>query len=543
MEYRRAVVPIMLIAALSMLAPMLAAGADAYADSIEGSDIYVTVPTLDISSEVYPGTIMIHSSFVMGNGEQKTIIAYIENKSSEYISVTPESAKVGDLELSTTISEVVIGPMGDPTYPHISVATIVLAVERYTDTKGGQIQADITLTDTSDGSTVVVSVVFDVEVDSEYNTDGSYNKFFGIIPNNLPVPFNNPFFTAALTFILWVFIAALAIYALVPFLTRLAGYRKTSEEKNDIRTGLTRTVTLLMVFVAIDECIKIVGAGVNIQRPLGMILTVLIVIIGAYIAWQIYMFVVTLFITGLDKAVDVEGVDKSLIPLFKMIGRIVIAVAAASIILASFGVDLGGILVSAGVISLGITLGAQNTLNQFFSGIVLLSTRPFQKNDFVKIGGEVYKVRRVRLMFTEFSNWAGDQIVTMPNNVVTSATLVNLTRENKATVIYVYMTVAYDANLTLAKELMIKAANMHPRVLKDHENKPSTRLTAFLDSGIEYRLKCTVDDFDDSAKFAGELREIIFKLFGDNGVQIPYNRLEVTLLPVDGRKRPGDDAE
>ena len=54
-------------------------------------------------------------------------------------------------------------------------------------------------------------------------------------------------------------------------------------------------------------------------------------------------------------------------------------------------------------------------------------------------------------------------------------------------------------------------------------------------------IKC-IDDYDMSAHYAGQIREIIYKLFLDNGVEIPYNRLEVDLRSVcDGRKREGDD--
>ena len=270
---------------------------------------------------------------------------------------------------------------------------------------------------------------------------------------------------------------------------------------------------------------------------------VLYVLIGAVLAWQIYVFLITNLIKGIDEGLDVDGIDASLIPLFKMIGKIVICVVAATIILAAFGVDLAGIMVSAGVITLGITFGAQEIISQFFSGIVLLSTRPFKKGDFVSLNGTSYKVHKVRLMYTEFENWDRDQIITMPNNVVSSATMVNFTKGSPNTRIFIYVTVAYDANLTLAKELMIRAANMHPHVVKDKSViPPNTRLTAFQDSGIEYRLACFVDDYDMSAHYAGQIREIIYKLFLDNGVEIPYNRLEVDLRSVcDGRKREGDD--
>ena len=273
--------------------------------------------------------------------------------------------------------------------------------------------------------------------------------------------------------------------------------------------------------------------------------TILYVAIGAMIGWEIYLFIVTSFFRNAEDSIEVDGFDTSLVPLFKMIGKLVISVVAVAVILACFGVDLGGILLSAGVVSLGITLGAQNILGQFFSGIVLLSTRPFKKGDYVKINDTVYIVRKVKLMYTEFNNWDKDQIVTMPNNVVSSASIVNLTKDSKNTRIFVYMDVAYDADLSLAKELMIKAAMMHPHVIKDgSEPMPGTRLTAFLDSGIEFRLACFVDDFDNSSHYAGQLREMMYKLFLDNDVEIPYNRLEITMLePCDGKKKDTDKTD
>ena len=234
--------------------------------------------------------------------------------------------------------------------------------------------------------------------------------------------------------------------------------------------------------------------------------------------------------------------DSSLIPLFKMIGKIVITVSAAAAILALFGVDLTGILLSAGVITLGITLGAQNILNQFFSGIVLLSTRPFKKGDFVQINGTVYIVRKVKLMFTEFDNWDKDQVVTIPNNIVSGGTIVNMTREDDEARTYVYMTVAYGSDLKKAQELMVQAAMEHPHVIKDGtRSPPSTRLTNFLDSSIELRLAAYVDDFDSSGSYAGQLRERILQLFDENGIEIPFNKMDIVLqYPCDGRRKDDD---
>ena len=488
----------------------------------------------------------------LNSNSSSTVVVYITNLSSSYLSLDVPGLENDAFSMTSSISvngvaSNILYPAGDAEGRHIAILTLVFTADRLADTQTYTGTVDLTFTDLgmapSEGNVFHVTIPATLDVNSVYTSEGSFNQFFGIFPNTLSEPFNKPWFTALVTFVLWIVITVVVCEAVIPFFTKFAGTRKTPAEKDKLRNTLTKTISVLMIVVAVNECLNIVGTSAEIMSLVSTWSLVLYVIFGGIIAWQIYLFIITTILNGIDEAVDVKGIDNSLIPLFKMIGRIVICVMAATIILAAFGVDLAGIMVSAGVITLGITFGAQEIISQFFSGVVLLSTRPFKKGDYISLNGTTYIVHKVRLMYTEFENWDRDQIVTMPNNAVTSATMINYTKGDPRTRIFIYMSVAYDTNLTLAKELMIQAANMHPHVIKDKTCvPPNTRLTNFLDSGIEYRLACYVDNYDLSAHYAGQIREIIYKLFKDNGIEIPYNRLQIDILSdCDGKKRPTDD--
>lgn len=488
----------------------------------------------------------------LNSNSSSTVVAYVTNLSSSYLSLDVPGLENDAFSMTSSISvngasSNILYPAGDAEGRHIAILTLVFTADRLADTQTYTGTVDLTFTDLgmapSEGNVFHITVPATLDVNSVYTSEGSFNQFFGIFPNTLSEPFNKPWFTALVTFVLWIVITVIVCEAVIPFFTKFAGTRKTPAEKTKLRNTLTKTISVLMVVVAVNECLNIIGTSAEIMSLVSTWSLVLYVIFGGIIAWQIYLFVITTILNGLDEAVDVKGIDNSLIPLFKMIGRLIICVLGATIILAAFGVDLAGIMVSAGVITLGITFGAQEIISQFFSGVVLLSTRPFKKGDYISLNGTTYIVHKVRLMYTEFENWDRDQIVTMPNNAVTSATMINYTKGDPRTRIFIYMSVAYDTNLTLAKELMIQAANMHPHVIKDKTCiPPNTRLTNFLDSGIEYRLACYVDNYDLSAHYAGQIREIIYKLFKDNGIEIPYNRLQIDILSdCDGKKRPTDD--
>ena len=488
----------------------------------------------------------------MDSGSTESTTIYVTNNSDNYLSLDVPVYSNDVISSSASVSvggsqSNLIYPAGDPEGRHIAVIEISLTTDRLADTQ--TLRGDLVLrftdvtVESPDTSNVFERVVpFSVTINSVYTSEGSYNQFFGIVPNTLPAPLNEPWFTAAVTLILWIVITVIVCELVIPQLAKIVGSRKSDSEKKKLTKTLTKTISVLMFVVAVNECLNILGTNAEIMSLVSTWSVVLYVIIGSVLAWQVYLFLVTAIINGLDDTVGVEGIDSSLIPLFKMLGRLVICVMAATIILAAFGVDLAGIMVSAGVITLGITFGAQEIISQFFSGVVLLATRPFKKGDYIDLNGTTYIVHKVKVMYTEFENWDRDQIVTIPNNTVRSATMINYTKGDPRTRIFVYVSVAYDANLTLAKELMIKAANRHPHVIKDKSCvPPNTRLTNFLDSGIEYRLACYVDDYDLSAHYAGQIREIIYKLFKDNGVEIPYNRLQVDILSgCDGKKRPDD---
>ncbi len=487
----------------------------------------------------------------MNSGSVETVVLYVTNHSSSYLSLDVPRLDTDVLDVTSTVKvggteSNIIYPSGDSEGRHIAIITLSFQTDRLADTQ--TFSGNITLTFTDLGlspdqdNVFTKDVPITVNVNSVYTSEGSYNQFFGLFPNTLPAPFNQPWVTAVITFVLWIIISVIVCEAVIPLFTKLVGTRKTPAEKKSIRSTLTKTISVLMIVVAINECLNIVGTSAEIMSVVSTWSLVFYVIIGAILSWQIYMFIVTAIINGLDEAADIDGIDNSLIPLFKMLGRLVICVLAATIILAAFGVDLAGIMVSAGVITLGITFGAQEIISQFFSGIMLLATRPFKKGDYISLNGTTYIVHKVKVMYTEFENWDKDQIITMPNNAVTAATMINYTKGDPRTRIFIYMSVAYNADLTLAKELMIQAANMHPHVIKDKTCiPPNTRLTNFLDSGIEYRLACYVDDYDLSAHYAGQIREIIYKLFKDNNIEIPYNRLQIDILSdCDGRKRASD---
>lgn len=501
-------------------------------DGLSEGDIHIIIAETDYDSSESSTTPVIS----MPNNSSRTLNMYMYNGSADVVVVVLNSAKLSEVATIT------------PGYGSTSVdpaenCSVELKIKTMEYAKTGDYRIPMTIGFRSlDGTGGFdMTITFDIKVSSSYNTEALYNKFFGIVPNTLEGALGEPWFASLATMVALLLLNILVCYMVIPLCTSRIKTGISKLEKIQLKQSITKIMSVLMFVYSLGLCAQIIGASPSVCHFIEAVSTFVYVCVGALLVWRIYVFVIHVLFKEVDN-IEIEGLDSSLIPLFKMFGQIAIAVVAVAVILASFGVDLAGILMSAGVVTLGITMGAQNVLGQFFSGIVLLATRPFRKGDFIKVNNTVYIVKKVKLMFTELYTWEADQTVTMPNNVLTAATIVNVTKETKEIRIYVYMSIAYEADIALAKKLMIQAANEHPHVVtNERRSPPSTRLTNFLDSGIEIRLAAYVDDFDSSGTYAGELRERIFQLFQENGVEIPYTKYEVTLKqPCDGRKRPDD---
>lgn len=398
----------------------------------------------------------------------------------------------------------------------------------------GTYEVDITATVSDNlGNFSYASLPLTVHVSSAYSSGTAFNKILGVFDNPLPEPFNTPVATALISFCLWIVISILVFYlANLVLIILLKDYES---ERKDIQKKTGKLLIVCVLIYGVSNCMRIIGANEVFVAAVIDFSLLLYIVLGSIIIWGIYKVFISHLFHKMEKDGRVDGVDSSLIPLFNMMGKIVIVVLAVAWILAILGFDLLAIVTGAGIAGLAISLGAQSTLNEFFSGLSLLITRPFRENDMIRLdtGTEILEVKRVGLMNTEFKNWANYEHFTMPNSAVVKSTIVNLTGKTRAYRVFLYFGVAYDSNMELVKKLMRDAAYEHPQVITDGSfDKPDIRLTSFDDSCITLRLAVYVNDFEDNGIISGELREAVFKKFNDNGVEIPFTQVDIHIKDV-----------
>jgi len=383
--------------------------------------------------------------------------------------------------------------------------------------------ADVTVRNVNlDTAPATAAMDFSIKINTNYSSEGYYNKILGIFES----PLDDAWITGLVNLAIWVGIA----FGLDILLVSILLHAEKKEGKQDFHNDAKSAgwfFFILILMIGIPQSVRVSGMDETLIARISDFINVLLCIDISYLVWKIYKIVAYNLIVKKDKD---NRIDDSLYPLIKMIGKIVISVAAVSYILAIYGMDLGTIITSAGLVTLGISLGAQSTLNQFFCGLVLLVTRPFRIGDKVRLGNstEVLIVRKIGVMETEFKVWLNEEVQHIPNSTVMGSSIINITKEDKCYKVVDYIDVDYSADIDKVRGIIMPILTSHPKIVNDgSKSVPDFRVSSLESSSIRIRISYIVFDHEQWHAVSCQVKEMIYKRFAAEGIRIPHNIIDV----------------
>ena len=211
--------------------------------------------------------------------------------------------------------------------------------------------------------------------------------------------------------------------------------------------------------------------------------------------------------------------------LMRKVLNAIIWVVAAVFILQDFGVDLTPVIAGLGISGVILGFALQETIASFFSGFIIAVKRPFEIGDYVSIGGTEGTVKTMDIMGISLAT-GDNKLITMSNKNVWGSVIINSSALDKRRIDMI-VPVAYDTDLVKAKDVISSVILSYPEVLKDPEAKIEVHTLA--DSSINFIVRPWVANADYWAVYWRFQKEIV-DAFRANGIEIPYNKLDVTLL-------------
>ena len=204
--------------------------------------------------------------------------------------------------------------------------------------------------------------------------------------------------------------------------------------------------------------------------------------------------------------------------------RIVIMGLGTLVVLDSMGVSITPIIASLGIGSLAVALALQPTLENFFSGIQLVTDKPVQVGHYIRLeSGEEGMVQKIGWR----STWIclpNNNTIVIPNKLLVNSRVTNFFYPNTELAVPVNVTAAYGADieklekvtLDVGRDVQKTVAGAVPGI------EPVLRYQGFGDSGINFTVVLRGKDFQSTALVKHEFIRRLHLRYRQEGIVIPY---------------------
>ncbi len=214
------------------------------------------------------------------------------------------------------------------------------------------------------------------------------------------------------------------------------------------------------------------------------------------------------------------GLSNSISTIFGYLGFILAAVLAIT----AAGFDLTSLAFIAGALSLGVGFGLQSIINNFVSGLILLTERPITAGDWVVTKDGEGTVKRISVRSTEIETFDRATVL-VPNSTLITESVTNWTHANKMGRIIVPIGVGYDSDPDQVREILMQCVEENPGILK----KPEP-VVYFIDFGADaliFQLRAFLADINYSLSVQSELRFAILRKLRAAKIEIPYPQRDI----------------
>jgi MscS family membrane protein len=253
------------------------------------------------------------------------------------------------------------------------------------------------------------------------------------------------------------------------------------------------------------------------EGNLSTFLYIVYFLIGTIFALRLIAGVMDWYGKTIDKQEDMS-LASQMLPFIRRVAMIVIGVIALVTILNRF-TDVSALLATLGVGSLAIALAAQSSLQDLFSGFLIMFDRPYLIGDRIEVQeldtwGDVVDIglRSTRIRTRD------NRFVIVPNSIMGKNMVVNYSRPDTQYRNQIEIEVAYGSDVELVRKTIIEAVKQVEGVLQDR--KIEALFLNFSTSGMVFRVRWWLDSYYDTRRMFDRVNTAIYCAFDEAGIEI-----------------------
>jgi len=155
----------------------------------------------------------------------------------------------------------------------------------------------------------------------------------------------------------------------------------------------------------------------------------------------------------------------------------IVVLLSLTLILSHFGINITAILSTLGIGGLAFAMAAKDSLSNFFGGLNIMVDHIFKMGDWIKIGDVEGTVVEIGLRSTTVRTF-DNALITMPNAMVSTASVLNWNRRSVGRRIKMHVGVTYESNINDIRQAVADIKQMleqHADIASSKEAHTSNR--------------------------------------------------------------------
>lgn len=245
-------------------------------------------------------------------------------------------------------------------------------------------------------------------------------------------------------------------------------------------------------------------------------------ILGAIITFIVGWWLIQIVLKILVKVLEKSKIEKSLVGFLRTLSDFLLKMILIITTLSMVGVDMTPFFAILGGLAIAVGIALKDSLGNFAAGVMILFFKPFKVGDYIETSGVSGSVLEIQIMTTVLKTPDNKHII-IPNGKVVTSVITNYSREETRRLNLVFG-VGYESDMEKVRGLLKEIIESDERILK--EPAPQILMSELANSSVNFSVRMWTKASDYwNVNF--DMNEKVFKVFNDNGINIPYPQVDV----------------